>query len=58
MKLRKYEDETLVKVLTPMGIACGSFTWPSKDLSMLEMLNKSKRGYYFRHYEKEVIKNE
>ena len=41
-------DETVIEVLTPLGILAGAFCFPTSCLDMLEAIEKSDRGYHMR----------
>ncbi|MCK9369559.1 hypothetical protein M0R04_06600 [Candidatus Dojkabacteria bacterium] len=46
-RLTPFRDETLITVLSALGINCGEFLWPTKHLHMLTTLNKYSKGYIF-----------
>lgn len=45
--LKPEKDETLVRVITGMGLLCGEFVWPTRYLGILKNLNSRKEGYIF-----------
>lgn len=44
-----YDDETLVTVITNLGLYCGAFVWPTEHLEVLADANNiPMKGNYFR----------
>jgi len=43
-----FNDEVKVRVLSALGQQTGEFIWPKKCWPLLQKLNESTEGYYFR----------